>query len=243
VSQDEDEGIMGLINPSLPTRPSCGAVAKVGTLKLAVSSLQQREGVDTAASQAPMTPSRASSYNSATASLSSAGSPLSALLLSSALADAPSFSWLPVLTVVTFDGTLLLFQADALGDARGGEGEGDGQGEAEGVGEGEGFPSLLALAMARPLAVLDLSSSSVEPLLLPSLDAIAVRPKATERSPFQLLGSPSTPGAHSSHAAASSPAGGAHVTLLAEGPDSAREWMRLMSTPLCDPHHDPPAAE
>jgi hypothetical protein len=188
-----------------------------------------------------MTPSRASSYNSATASLSSAGSPLSALLLSSASADAPSFSWLPVLTVVTFDGTLLLFHADALGDARGGEGEGDGQGEGEG--EGEGFPSLLPLAMARPLAVLDLSSSSVEPLLLPSLDAIAVRPKAAERPPFQLLGSPSTPGAHSSHAASSSLAGGAHVTLLAEGPDSAREWMRLMSTPLCDPHHDPPAAE
>ena len=30
------------------------------------------------------------------------------------------------------------------------------------------------------------------------------------------------------------------VALLAQGPDEAREWMRVLSSPLCDPALDPP---
>lgn len=240
LSVEEEEGLMGLMNPALPTLPRCGAVAKKGILQCAMSvgSGLNRSLAGAAISSPSRLPAKDHPVlNRASSNGTPAGVDIGGLFVVPSAPASPDFQWTSLVAVVTFDGTLLLYHFDSytpdteelsqLADPNALDQSND---------------NISALLDSEPLAILDLNCSEVQPLLLLGLDAFVVKPRRQDRSPFALASgvdrNSSQPPTHS--ATSGSTGCVTSLALLAGGSDDAREWMRVLSTPLCDPKIDPP---
>lgn len=212
-----DDDLMGLINPALPAIPTgCGSVAKTGILSCAVSSL-------------PPALSRRLSQSS-----SASGTPGGTNSGSSSSSKAPpsfadEYQWVKLAAVVTFDGTLLLY--DHQPHTADVDDEDDNTNSSP---NSSPSPPLAWTLDVDPVATVDLNQAEVEPLLLLGLDAFVVKPRS-----LAFMGSAGGGAASPSASTPSSASAPLSLALLAESSEDAKEWMRILTSPMADPLWDP----
>jgi len=229
-SQLEDEEYSSLCNPVFPRAPRPLILAHKGKLCVAVTKTT-KAGVN------PIQEVNASYYYSHLLKLLT-------VPVAGSKAEA-TYKWLPVTAVVTYDGSLLLYEAFEGDDDDDHNGKDD---EASAAEDGASANSTnsssaaakKALAPEAPdtqkwyqsdaLLRLSLRSADVEPLLTLGLDVFVIKATAVlaSRSSF----TSSLPTSTSSKTSAA---------LLAESSNMARKWLQICSHPTADADMEPPA--
>ena len=162
--------------------------------------------------------------------------------------EVDNYKWLPVTAVVTYDGSLLLYEAfegddedvNVAGENLAKNTDGPGSGN---IGDTSTAATATTNATTRSkdlrdqkwyasdaLIRLSLRDANIQPLLTLRLDAFVVKATAVvaSRGPF----SSNLPGAMP---------GKISVALLADSSDTARKWLQVCSHPSADADLEPPA--
>jgi len=213
-SQLEDEEYSSLCNPVFPRAPKSLIFAHKGKLCVAVTKTTKAGN--------PTQEVTAAYYYSHLPKL---------LTTPSAGSKSDSYKWMPVTAVVTYDGSMLLYEAF----------EGDADDDKEGVpapgvddSSSRSGNKLVADTQkwyqSDALLRISLRSAVIEPLLTLGLDAFVI--KATAVSANRGSFTSSLPGASSSQAS---------VALLAPTSNTTRKWLQICSHPTADADMEPPA--